>query len=109
MTMQLHETESLMQELSLLVSKYKGSEPLKDNETIILTDDELSDLFKISKVTLYRYRRSGNLPYQKVGNVVTYRYDDVMLSLRTSRLSIKGMTKPQAIEHLTNYKKMMQL
>lgn len=107
--MKVQNPETLLQALSDLVRKHRGQDPLQNNQKIILTDDELSDLFKISKVTLYRFRRDNKLSYQKVGNLVSYYYDDVMVALRTARITIKGMTKPEAIEVLTNYKKIMEL
>lgn len=82
---------------------------MKVTEDMRLSNDELCDLFHISKVTLYRMRRDGVLAYHKKGKAITYDYEAVMLSLRTCRMKVKGMTKLQAIETLQNYKTICEL
>ena len=43
-----------------------------------LSNREALDLLGLSKASLQRYRKSGLLPYSKLGGNIFYRYDDLV-------------------------------
>jgi len=59
---------------------------------------------------LYRARRSGKLPYENgFGGQIVYRFENVLLAVKTNRFMIRGLTKFDAIERLETFKKMLEL
>lgn len=42
-----------------------------------LTNREAMDYLGLSKATLQRYRKSGRLPYSKIGGNIYYRFEDL--------------------------------
>lgn len=51
----------------------------------ILTIDELSDYLKISKSTLYKLVREGNIPCQKIGRHWRFRKEAIDVWLEQTR------------------------
>ena len=47
-----------------------------------ITEKELSDRLKISKVTLHKYRKEGRIPFSKVGRTIRYDYLKVIDALK---------------------------
>lgn len=43
----------------------------------LLTTEEVADLLRVSRQTLWRWRKDGTLPARKVGALVRYRRSDV--------------------------------
>ena len=80
------------------------------NFELLLTDQELQTIFGISRMTLYRARRSGKLPYENgFGGQIVYRFENVLLAVKTNRFMIRGLTKFDAIERLETFKKILEL
>lgn len=50
------------------------------NARSLITDDEVLTIFrgKLSRTTLWRYRRRGILPYVKIGEAVWYKWADIV-------------------------------
>jgi excisionase family DNA binding protein len=44
----------------------------------LLTDREVGELLGVSRTTLWRLRRTGNLPFGKVGREFRYRQSEVL-------------------------------
>jgi excisionase family DNA binding protein len=44
---------------------------------MILTDGELQEALRVSRVTLWRLRKAGALPFFKVGGQYRYRSEDI--------------------------------
>lgn len=51
----------------------------KDN---LLTADEVAKIFKVNRVTLWRWNRDGILNACKVGRNVRYKYSEVIKALK---------------------------
>ena len=47
-----------------------------------ITEKELSERLKISKVTLHKYRKEGRIPFSKVGRTIRYDYLKVIDALK---------------------------
>lgn len=61
---------------------------------IVLTLDELADKYKVTKATIYKWRRNG-MPILKIGKVCRYDIDAVDKWVRDQQ---KGLTMPQKVE-----------
>ena len=48
----------------------------------IITEKELSERLKISKVTLHKYRKQGKIPFSQVGRTIRYDYKEVMETIK---------------------------
>lgn len=100
-------SEAILNEICAVVEKHK--EVFSTDQKMYLTNAEFCDIFNCSRVTSYRLRKSGNLPYLVDGNQVKYDYDALMLAIKTAKVTIKWMPKMDAIERLTTYRKIMEL
>jgi excisionase family DNA binding protein len=60
--------------------KFSCSEHIK--EPNFITEKELSERIKISKVTLHKYRKEGRIPFSKVGRTIRYDYLKVIDALK---------------------------
>lgn len=75
-----------------------------------LTESELIDVFGISRTTLYRARRSGDLPFLTTANGgIEYNYSAVMLALKSNRFKVPSTSKIDAIEKLKEYRNIKML
>lgn len=80
------------------------------NFQLFLTDQELQNILGLSRMTLYRARRARKLPYENgFGGQIVYRFEKVVLAIKTNKFIIRGLSKFDAIERLETYKKMLQL
>lgn len=77
---------------------------------LLLTDQELQTILSTSRMTLYRARRDGRLPFETwYGGQILYRFENVVFAIKTNRFMIRGLSKYDAIERLETYKKMLQI
>ena len=54
-----------------------------DNETDkLLSIDEVSDLLKVSKVTIHKWKRKGILPYCRMGRRIYFKESEIFNSLK---------------------------
>ena len=61
---------------------YKANCTQPKLEYNIITEKELSERLKITKVTLHKYRRQGKIPFSQVGRIIRYDYKEVMEALK---------------------------
>lgn len=101
--------EELVDELDALVKRHKLKSGDRDKYPLYITNDEFCAIFDISSATAYRWRRTGRITYQVIGNLIRYPYETLLRELKTDRIRIKGLTKVQAVERLTTYKKLLEL
>lgn len=80
------------------------------SSTTSFTERELIEAFGVSRNTLYRARKNGDLPYQYQSNgTIRYSYDTILLALKTNRFRLAKKTKAEAIEQLTEYRNMKEM
>ena len=61
---------------------YKATCTQPNLEYNIITEKELSERLKITKVTLHKYRKEGKIPFSQVGRTIRYDYKEVMETLK---------------------------
>ena len=61
---------------------YKANCTQPNLEYNIITEKELSERLKITKVTLHKYRKEGKIPFSQVGRTIRYDYKEVMETLK---------------------------
>ena len=61
---------------------YKATCTQPNLEYNIITEKELSERLKITKVTLHKYRKEGKIPFSQVGRTIRYDYKEVMATLK---------------------------
>ena len=61
---------------------YKATCTQPKLEYNIITEKELSERLKITKVTLHKYRKQGKIPFSQVGRTIRYDYKEVMETLK---------------------------
>lgn len=59
-----------------------------EHKDILLTGDETKSYLKISRTTLWRLRRSGQLPAVNIGRAVRYRLSDVIALTKKDEVAI---------------------
>ena len=62
------------------------TEPSLRNELELVTEEELSQLLKVTPRHLYNWRARGVIPYFKLGRVVRYRVGEVLAALEKRRI-----------------------
>ena len=74
----------IKEELKQLIEDaiYKATCTQPNLEYNIITEKELSERLKISKVTLHKYRKQGKIPFSQVGRTIRYDYKEVMETLK---------------------------
>ena len=72
--------EELQQIIEDAVFKATSTQP--NLEYNIITEKELSERLDISKVTLHKFRKDGEIPFFKVGRTIRYDYKEVMETLK---------------------------
>lgn len=72
---------SILERIEMHVTALKGNES-KLIQTGLLDNQDLCIYLKVSKRTLQRYRRSGKLPFHRIGQKTFYLEDDVKEFLR---------------------------
>lgn len=83
---------------------------LSDAEFVNLTESELIEVFGISRTTLYRARKSGDLSFVYTSNGgVEYNYSALVLALKTNRFRVPNMSKIEAINKLEEYRNLKSL
>ena len=72
------------EELQLIIEDavYKATCTQPNLEYNIITEKELSERLDISKVTLHKFRKDGEIPFFKVGRTIRYNYKEVMETLK---------------------------
>ena len=98
---------TLLEDLYDVVQKHRPTSQSEDK--MFITNAEFCDIFNCSRVTSYRLRKAGKLPYEQVGNLIKYDYDSLMVAIRTAKATIKWMPKREAVERLSNYRKLIEL
>ena len=63
--------------------KFSCSEHIK--EPNFITEKELSERIKISKVTLHKYRKEGMIPYINIGRTIRYNFSEVVKSMNNRK------------------------
>ena len=76
-TMTIEELEKIIEN-----AFYKFSCTGHIKEPNYITEKELSERLKISKVTLHKYRKEGRIPFSKVGRTIRYDYLKVIDALK---------------------------
>jgi excisionase family DNA binding protein len=61
---------------------YKATCTQPNLEYNIITEKELSERLKITKVTLHKYRKEGKIPFSQVGRTIRYDYKEVMETIK---------------------------
>ena len=61
---------------------YKATCTQPNLEYNIITEKELSERLKITKVTLHKYRKQGKIPFSQVGRTIRYDYKEVMETIK---------------------------
>ena len=61
---------------------YKATCTQLNLEYNIITEKELSERLKITKVTLHKYRKEGKIPFSQVGRTIRYDYKEVMETIK---------------------------
>ena len=72
--------EELQQLIEDAVYKANCTQPKLEYN--IITEKELSERLKITKVTLHKYRKEGKIPFSQVGRTIRYDYKEVMETLK---------------------------
>lgn len=55
-----------------------------DNNDLIRVEDAVK-LLKVSKVTLYKWRRAGIIPYHRIASRIYFKKSEIIEALKTSR------------------------
>ena len=61
---------------------YKATCTQPNLEYNIITEKELSERLKITKVTLHKYRKEGKIPFSQIGRTIRYDYKEVMETIK---------------------------
>ena len=64
---------------------YKATCTQPNLEYNIITEKELSERLKITKVTLHKYRKEGKIPFSQVGRTIRYDYKEVMETIKLKK------------------------
>ena len=57
---------------------------MAENTTPIMTVEEVAELLKLSKITIYKLVKKGQLPGFRVGNSWRFRKDKIMEAVTTT-------------------------
>lgn len=105
MTEEKEKMQSIFDELKSFIRQKEvelGIITIDDSET--LSEVELCDVFRVSRNTLYRARRSGDLPFKYLRNgTISYDYSSVLLAINTGRFRVHKLSKWEAQERLNDY------
>lgn len=75
------------------------------DETLELTTREIMDLFKVSKMTVYRWRNDNKIPYRiSERGKAFYPYRGVFLAIKNGELDIHSSNKTESLAKLANFK-----
>lgn len=75
------------------------------DETLELTSREIMDTFGVSKMTLYRWRNDGSIPYRLDDRGrAFYSYRDVFLAIKNDTLNIQSSNKAVSLAKLAAFK-----
>lgn len=87
-----------------------GIRQLDSRNEDTLTEKELMNVFDISRTTLYRARKKGNLPFLYTANGgVEYNYAAIILALKTNRFKIPNTSSLKAIEKIREYQNLKSI
>ena len=53
------------------------NEPSTNNRTSLLTPEQLANQLNISRMTIYRFAKSGLIPFHKLRNGIRFNQEDV--------------------------------
>ena len=70
------ELQSLIEE-----AVYKATTSIDIGNYKLITENELSKRLGLSKVTLHKLRKEGNIPFCKIGRTIRYNYSEVVKSM----------------------------
>lgn len=75
------------QDLKDLIKEFASEATHNEKKTeIFLTTEEACHMAKISRPTLHRWKKSGLIPYVKIGKNVRYRQSELIEALNKSRV-----------------------
>lgn len=85
--------QALMTRLDNIKSDVKGLTLKTGQETAFIDNYELSKLLKVTIRSLQRWRKSGRLPYLRIGKRIYYRVDVILNSfkVRKGKISLDGL------------------
>ena len=70
------ELQSLIEE-----AVYKATTSTDVGNYKLITENELSKRLGLSKVTLHKLRKEGNIPFCKIGRTIRYNYSEVVKTM----------------------------
>ena len=70
------ELQSLIEE-----AVYKATTSIDIGNYKLITENELSKRLGLSKVTLHKLRKEGNIPFCKIGRTIRYNYSEVVKTM----------------------------
>lgn len=75
------------------------------DDSLELTSREIMDIFGVSKMTVYRWRTEGLIPY-RINNrgKAFYPYKDVFLAVKNGELDIHNSNKAMSLAKLAEFK-----
>ena len=74
-----------MKRISTFIDALKSGYTPSLNGERFLTDTELSEMLKLTKRTLLKYRNCGKIPYYQIGGKILYRENDIEKLLYENR------------------------
>ena len=75
-TITIDELQSLIED-----AVYKATTSRDIGNYKLITENELSKRLGLSKVTLHKLRKEGNIPYCRLGRTIRYNYSEVVKSM----------------------------
>ena len=76
-TITIDELQSLIED-----AVYKATTSRDIGNYKLITENELSKRLGLSKVTLHKLRKEGNIPYCRLGRTIRYNYSEVVKSMK---------------------------
>ena len=54
----------------------------KSGEELLLKIEEVSDILKVSKVTIHKWKKSGRIPFHRISNRIFFKKSEILDSLK---------------------------
>lgn len=68
-----------------IIEALKESKPSSINEgskECLLKIDEVSEILKVSKVTIHKWKKSGRIPFHRISNRIFFKKSEILDSLK---------------------------
>ncbi len=78
--------DELLERIGKLIDAKLNSPPIKENQSVLLSRQEVATLLKITLPTLHDWTKLGWLQSYKIGNRVLYKLDEVDEALKKTTL-----------------------